>query len=292
MPSIQPYRSASPSKRSVYDLDAGLRPLRRRPRPPRRQLPVLRRPGAAASLARARTPRRSWGAVLVSLVPLAFMFAFSYLLMNRAVDRWFSLPVTELRDDANRATFELFRYAAANARSEADSIAVELSSTNIARPHPTPVDVASINRRRRPARAHPPGGFAIFYIDGRPAYRFTFLPAPPPPMTLFSRPTTPPPPTKARNPPHPSRATPSAARSRRHSSKPRNAAMNPSTRLAPPTTPLRPPAYSTEVSVVALPIPSGISDTAAQLRSAADTYWTLFASAARSARSTCSTCSS
>src|SRR6201996_1824371 len=33
--------------------------------------------------------RMLWGAVLVSLVPLVFMFLFSYLLMNRAVDRWF-----------------------------------------------------------------------------------------------------------------------------------------------------------------------------------------------------------
>ena len=75
--------------------------------------------------------RMLWGAVMVSLVPLGFMFAFSYLLMNRAVDRWFSQPVTQMRDNANRATFELFRYAAANARSEADSIAVELSGLNL-----------------------------------------------------------------------------------------------------------------------------------------------------------------
>jgi nitrogen fixation/metabolism regulation signal transduction histidine kinase len=70
--------------------------------------------------------RMLWGAVLVSIVPLVFMFAFSYLLMNRAVDRWFSQPVTQMREDANRMAQELFRYAAANARSEAGSIAVEL----------------------------------------------------------------------------------------------------------------------------------------------------------------------
>ncbi len=44
--------------------------------------------------------RMLWGAVLVSLIPVASMFAFSYLLLNRAVDRWFSQPVTEMRDDA------------------------------------------------------------------------------------------------------------------------------------------------------------------------------------------------
>ena len=38
--------------------------------------------------------RMLWGSVLVALVPIVFMLAFSYLLMNRAVDRWFSQPVT------------------------------------------------------------------------------------------------------------------------------------------------------------------------------------------------------
>jgi two-component system nitrogen regulation sensor histidine kinase NtrY len=71
--------------------------------------------------------RMVWGAVLVSIVPLVFMFAFSYLLMNRAVDRWFSQPVTQMREDANNMANELYQYAAANARSEAGSIALQLS---------------------------------------------------------------------------------------------------------------------------------------------------------------------
>src|SRR5579875_3825468 len=71
--------------------------------------------------------RMLWGAVLVSLMPLAFMFAFSYLLMNRAVDRWFSQPVTEMRDDADSMLGAITRYAHANARSEADTLAVQLA---------------------------------------------------------------------------------------------------------------------------------------------------------------------
>ena len=71
--------------------------------------------------------RMMWGAVLVSLVPLAFMFAFSYGLMNRAVDRWFSQPVTEMRDDASRMALELEHYATANARVEAGAIAAEMA---------------------------------------------------------------------------------------------------------------------------------------------------------------------
>jgi two-component system nitrogen regulation sensor histidine kinase NtrY len=78
--------------------------------------------------ARLRT-RMLWGAVLVSLLPIAFMFAFSYLLMNRAVDRWFSQPVTQMRDDSNSMALELARYTTANARAEAASIASSLPDT-------------------------------------------------------------------------------------------------------------------------------------------------------------------
>jgi two-component system, NtrC family, nitrogen regulation sensor histidine kinase NtrY len=70
--------------------------------------------------------RMLWGAVLVSLIPIASMYAFSYLLLNRAVDRWFSQPVTEMRDDSNKMAHELAGYTSANARSEADSIASSL----------------------------------------------------------------------------------------------------------------------------------------------------------------------
>ena len=71
--------------------------------------------------------RMLWGAVLVSLVPIVFMFLFSYGLMNRAVDRWFSQPVTEMRDDSNRMALQLAQYTSANARAEAESIAVSLA---------------------------------------------------------------------------------------------------------------------------------------------------------------------
>ncbi|GAC1415245.1 MAG: ATP-binding protein [Acidobacteriaceae bacterium] len=70
--------------------------------------------------------RMMWGAVLVSLIPIAFMFLFSYGLMNRAVDRWFSQDVTEMRDDANRMALQLAQYSSANARAEAESIAAGL----------------------------------------------------------------------------------------------------------------------------------------------------------------------
>ncbi|MBW4038972.1 MAG: HAMP domain-containing protein [Acidobacteria bacterium] len=108
------------------------------------------------------------GAVLVSLVPLVFMFAFSYLLMNRAVDRWFSQPVTQMRSDASNMVLELYHYANANARSEADAIAVELSAIPVAKGQKlTPASLANANLILQRHEMTLQGGFVIFYMDNR-----------------------------------------------------------------------------------------------------------------------------
>ncbi|HEY4008943.1 MAG TPA: ATP-binding protein [Acidobacteriaceae bacterium] len=219
--------------------------------------------------------RMLWGAVLVSMVPLAFMFAFSYLLMNRAVDRWFSQPVTEMRDDANRATAELFRYAAANARSEADSIAVELSGLNFAAPH---TDAAAIDRTLELHQLTLQGGFAIVYIDGKPIASL-HLPASSGAAELRSL-----------IPPDNAPATdespqPAAAVTRTPVRGPLpQVLLDVAQRNDEPFYSVAGTDYAVAsaglqhggVVVVALPIPAGVSETAAQLRSAADTYWTLF----------------
>jgi len=72
--------------------------------------------------ARLRT-RMVLGATLIALTPAVFMFLFSFLLMNRSIDRWFSQPTTELREDSTRVVIELAQYVTSNARGEADSIA-------------------------------------------------------------------------------------------------------------------------------------------------------------------------
>ena len=217
--------------------------------------------------------RMLWGAVLVSLVPLGFMFAFSYLLMNRAVDRWFSQPVTQMRDDANRATFELFRYAAANARSEAESIAVELSGLNLATSRP---DLAAINRVLARHELTLQGGFAIVYSQGRAVASFRL---PPNPSSAELRSLLPPDNASDENPqPNPPiQHTPvrgSLAEVLRTAAQ----------QTDQPFYSIGSADYSLAAAavqhgglvVVAVPIPPGISDTAAQLRSAADTYWVLF----------------
>jgi len=120
--------------------------------------------------------RMLWGAVLVSLVPIIFMALFSYGLMNRAVDRWFSQPVTEMRDDSNRMALQLAQYTSANARAEAESIAVSLvvseSISQGARGNQSGPDLDAIDQVLRQHEITLQNGFAIVYSEGRSVAAF------------------------------------------------------------------------------------------------------------------------
>ena len=63
------------------------------------------------------------GALLLSLGPVIFLFMFSYGLMNRSIEKWFSRPVEEVQYRTNTIATLLTDYAAANARVEAERIA-------------------------------------------------------------------------------------------------------------------------------------------------------------------------
>src|ERR1035437_6318832 len=78
--------------------------------------------GSSGLGARLRS-RMVLGAVLIALAPVVFMFLFSFLLMNRSLDRWFSPNTSELREDSTRVVQELVQYVTTNARVEAESIA-------------------------------------------------------------------------------------------------------------------------------------------------------------------------
>ena len=109
--------------------------------------------------------RMLWGAVLVSLVPIAFMFAFSFGLMNRKVDSWFSQPVTQMRDDANHMASELAGYTAANARVEADSIAASIPTIHAS--DPSQAADETVIRILRQHETTLQGGFVVVYREGR-----------------------------------------------------------------------------------------------------------------------------
>jgi len=107
--------------------------------------------------ARLRT-RLVVGAALIALIPAVCMFLFSFLLMNRSIDRWFSQPTAELHEDANRVILELAQYATADAHVEAESIAASGALEH--EPAQLEQDLAS-------HRLTLEGGFAIVYGKDR-----------------------------------------------------------------------------------------------------------------------------
>ena len=103
--------------------------------------------------ARLRT-RMVLGAVLIALTPAVFMFLFSFQLMNRSIDRWFSPNTSELREDSTRVVLELAQYVTSNARVEAESIA----STGA-----PDLDPATLQAQLGSHRITLSGGFAVVY---------------------------------------------------------------------------------------------------------------------------------
>ncbi len=77
----------------------------------------------SSGLATRLRSRMVLGAVIITLTPAALMYLFSYYLMNRSLERWFSPSASQLRDDSITVVRELAEYVASNARGEAESIA-------------------------------------------------------------------------------------------------------------------------------------------------------------------------
>jgi PAS domain S-box-containing protein len=124
-----------------------------------------RRVGKAGSKFRTRMVV---GALILSMTPVIFLYLFSYGLMNRSIDKWFSRPVEELREDSGEIASQLATYAAENARAEAASIA---SVTEIERAFATGNFSSVINEfRRREGTLQ--GGFALAIQDNQAAATF------------------------------------------------------------------------------------------------------------------------
>ncbi len=220
--------------------------------------------------------RMLWGAVLVSLLPISFMFAFSYLLLNRAVERWFSQPVTEMRDASNNMAFELARYTTANARAEAESIATTVPDRNEGVPSSQYASQVQTILRRHEITLQ--SGFVVAYRDQRFVASFqvpdeTGAPARVKPWG--------PEPTSA-----PDRAKKSVEILPSAGSSNNDAIFAAARRSDGPVFSIGDTDYALGTAtardgvmvVVGLPMPHGMADTMASLRSAADTYWTLFRS--------------
>jgi len=119
------------------------------------------------------------GALLISCAPALFMVLFSYWLLNRSIDRWFTQPVSELRDNSTRIALDLANYVALNARAEAESLA---SSDTFISSYQTS-NVSSMLSEIRTHRITLQGGFTVVYRDGAPLTQYQ-LPVPSRPATV------------------------------------------------------------------------------------------------------------
>jgi nitrogen fixation/metabolism regulation signal transduction histidine kinase len=121
-----------------------------------------RRAGVAGSKFRTRLVVVS---LLLSFLPVIAMFWFSYGLMNRSIDKWFSQPVEEVRADTAAMAALLYDYASQNATSEAQSIAQsEEFKRAFASGNTSEVD--------KELREHIPtleGGFVVALVNGKAA---------------------------------------------------------------------------------------------------------------------------
>jgi two-component system, NtrC family, nitrogen regulation sensor histidine kinase NtrY len=108
------------------------------------------------------------GALMLSFTPAVFMFLFSFGLLNRAMERWFSQPASQLRQGSTRVALELSQYAAANARAEAESLA---SSKTLNRSIENGNNDALL-REIGTHRITLEGGFAVVFRNGIPIAQF------------------------------------------------------------------------------------------------------------------------
>jgi len=206
--------------------------------------------------ARLRT-RMVLGATLIALTPAVFMFLFSFLLMNRSIDRWFSQPTTELREDSTRVVIELAQYVTSNARGEAESIAATGAAD---------IDPNSLQTVLASHRATLDGGFVVIFDSNLHMLAGIGVPSLAADASVI-------PWQDAAS--HPNEAIHGSLQSillsaARRSDLPvlRVAGQEYALGLSPTT--------SGKLVVAALPLPQGLSQTTTRIRSGAQAYWALF----------------
>src|SRR6202167_625543 len=99
------------------------------------------------------------GALLLSFAPAGLLFLFSFGLLNRSMERWFSQPASQMRQDSTLVAMELSQYAAANARAEAESLASSPSLTHSLQTENSEALLREIATHRITLE----GGFAVVY---------------------------------------------------------------------------------------------------------------------------------
>jgi PAS domain S-box-containing protein len=209
------------------------------------------------------------GALLLSFAPAAFMFFFSFGLMNRSIDRWFSQPVSQLREDSTRIAFELSHYVTQNARAEAESLARSEALALNYQAGNTDALLDEIRTHRITLQ----GGFAILYRDNTPIAQYQ-LPAATGPVTVRA--------WMDNSAAEARTAQPLATivhKAAQRTDEPVLAVGDMEYALGMATT------SGGGVVVVGLPLPSGLSATIADIRAGTEKYWAVYRER-RSIRST------
>jgi PAS domain S-box-containing protein len=214
--------------------------------------------GSSGVGARLRS-RMVLGAVLITVTPAALMFLFSYFLLNRSLERWFSPDALQLRDESTGVVSGLIEYVASNARSEAESVAESGTADG---------DAQALQQVLISRRTSLEGGFLLVYDkDGRFIASFQ-APSELTPATLR---------TSMNETEHEgttlrgslSSVLLSAARRTDH---PVVNVAGQEYALAMAVTP------SGRIVVAVLPVPQGLNEATARIRSGVDEYWQLYRS--------------
>jgi len=103
------------------------------------------------------------GALLLSLGPVIFLFLFSYGLLNRSIEKWFSRPAEDVEYRTNVIASLLNEYAQTNARDEA----LRIAATPDAQKSFHTGNFTSIMDEFRRSEVTLQGGFAFALVDGQ-----------------------------------------------------------------------------------------------------------------------------
>ena len=88
------------------------------------------------------------GSLLLSFLPTLFLFLFSYVLMNRSIEKWFSRPIEQLSQDTSQIAQLLTSYATENAQAEAAALAADPELQRAAATNDWPAFDAVIQKHR------------------------------------------------------------------------------------------------------------------------------------------------
>jgi two-component system, NtrC family, nitrogen regulation sensor histidine kinase NtrY len=102
------------------------------------------------------------GALVLSFGPVIALFVFSYGLMNRSIDRWFSRPIEEVRERTAGVTSLLSSYAGQNVMAEAAAIAHSAETEKAYKSGSFGAVMEEFRRRETTLQ----DGFAIALYDG------------------------------------------------------------------------------------------------------------------------------